>query len=202
MNDLVDGVAINDNLKYADIDKKDFRKYQIKRNDILFNRVNSIEFVGRTGIFKSPNEDSVFASYLVRVRVDESRIKPDYLNLFLNSKFGKKEILRKARRAVNQANVNAEELKRINLPLLPYSFQEKLEQLSDESFKYLELSKSLYAEAEKILLDELGLTDWKPTEENIDIKTSEEVRLFGRCDAEFFQPKYDEIVGKIQSYEG
>ncbi len=201
MNDLVDGVAINDELKFVDIDKKDFEKYRVKKNDILFNRVNSIDFVGRTGIFKSTKEDSVFASYLVRVNVDESRIKPDYLNLFLNSKFWKKEILRKARRAVNQANVNAEELKRINLPILPYPFQEKLETLSEESFKYLELSKSLYSEAEQILLRELDLIDWQPSEENITEKMSEEVELFGRCDAEFFQPKYDEFFEKLKKFE-
>lgn len=201
MNDLVNGVAINDDLKFVDIDKIDFEKYRVKKNDILFNRVNSIDFVGRTGIFKSTKEDSVFASYLVRVNVDESRIKPDYLNLFLNSKFWKKEILRKARRAVNQANVNAEELKRINIPILPYPFQEKLETLSEESFKYLEVSKSLYSEAEQILLRELDLIDWQPSKKNIAEKMSAEVELFGRCDAEFFQPKYDAIIEKIKNYK-
>ncbi len=123
------------------------------------------------------------------------------MNLFLNSKFGRKEILRKARRAVNQANVNAEELKRINLPLLSYSFQEKLEILSDESFRNLEISKSLYAEAEQILLGELLLIGWTPTEVGIAQKMSAEVQLFGRCDAEFFQPKYDELFEKLAKFQ-
>lgn len=65
-----------------------------------------------------------------------------------------------------------------------------------EAHKQRELSKSLYGKAEKILLDELGLSNWKPSEENIAVKSSDEVNLFGRCDAEFFQPKYDEILSK------
>lgn len=201
MNDLKDWIADNDDLKFANIDNKTFKKYKVNRNDVLFNRVNSIDFVWRTWIFKSNNEDSVFASYLIRLVPNSNIVKPDYLNIFLNSKYWRLEILRKARRAVNQANVNAEELKRINLPIPSKDFQSKIENLSEESYKQKELSKSLYLEAEKLLLSELWFETYIPTEENISIKDSEEVDIFWRFDAEFFQPKYDEIIDKIKSYK-
>lgn len=82
-----------------------------------------------------------------------------------------------------------------------WDFQGKIADLFDEYTSQRELSMSLYAEAEQILLMELGLIDWNPTEVGITEKMSEEVRLFGRCDAEFFQQKYDEIVEKIKAYK-
>lgn len=200
MNDLVDGVVVNDDLKYADITDKEYEKCKVVKNDILFNRVNSIDFVWRTWIFKWDIADSVFASYLIRIRTNKE-VEPDFLNIFLNCKFGKLEILRKARRAVNQANVNAEELKRIKLPIAKKELQDEITRLSNESFEKREQSKSLYHQAEQLLIKELGLEKYQPAEKNISIKNSHEVEIFSRMDAEFFQPKYDEIVEKIKGYK-
>lgn len=94
-----------------------------------------------------------------------------------------------------------DDLENLFIPLPSPSFQSSIASLVQTAHSEREKSKSLYAEAEKILLDALDLSDWKPTEENIDIKTSEEVRLFGRCDAEFFQPKYDELFARLSKFE-
>lgn len=82
-----------------------------------------------------------------------------------------------------------------------WDFQEKIAGLFDEYTSQRELSKSLYAEAEQVLLSELGLIGWIPTEVGITEKMSEEVKLFGRCDAEFFQPKYDELFGRLAKFQ-
>jgi len=74
---------------------------------------------------------------------------------------------------------------------------EKTDHIIRESFDIQEQSKSLYKQAEKILLSEFGLEKYRSTENTISIKNSGEVRIFSRMDAEFFQPKYDEIVEKI-----
>jgi len=66
MNNLVGGrIDVND-LQYVDIDGDDFAKFRLRRGDLLFNRTNSFELVGKTSIFDI-DEDFVFASYLIRV---------------------------------------------------------------------------------------------------------------------------------------
>ena len=89
MDDIRDCFLMDDEVKYIEISDQVFEQFKLEVNDILFNRVNAEEFVGRTGIFKLKG-DYVFASYLIRLRVKpNSEILPDYLNLFLNTKYGK-----------------------------------------------------------------------------------------------------------------
>jgi restriction endonuclease S subunit len=99
------------------------------------------------------------------------------------------------------AYINKDDLYNIPVPLASPDFQSKIAEFVQEAHEQRELSKSLYAEAENILLSELGLIDWQPSEENIAEKMSEEVELFGRCDAEFFQPKYDELFWKLKKFD-
>ena len=123
MDDIKNSFLVDDGTKHVDINLQISSQYKLLINDILFNRVNSGEFVGRTGIFKL-KKDFVFASYLIRIRLrGKSQVLPDYLNIFSNSSFGIKQIRKFSRRAVNQANVNAEELKQIKIAILPLNFQ-------------------------------------------------------------------------------
>jgi len=193
MDDIRDCFLIDDEVKYIEISDQIFEQFKLEVNDILFNRVNAEEFVGRTGVFKLKG-DYVFASYLIRLRVKpNSEILPDYLNLFLNTKYGKKQIRRYSRRAVNQANVNAEELKNFKIYVLPLDIQKQISQISDEAWNKIELSKALYSQAENLLLEELGLKDFKPKYELF--YTANLSQAFGvhRVDAEYFQPMYEEI---------
>src|SRR3989344_4019647 len=114
MDNIDNGFLLDNDVRFADITKLIFDQFEIKKDDVFFNRVNSEEFVGRTGIYKLANLKSVFASYLIRARVkSDGKILADYLNIFLNSSYGLKQIRKFTRRSVNQANVNAEELKRM-----------------------------------------------------------------------------------------
>ena len=200
MDDIRDCFLMDDEVKYIEISDQVFEQFKLEVNDILFNRVNAEEFVGRTGIFKLKG-DYVFASYLIRLRVKpNSEILPDYLNLFLNTKYGKKQIRRYSRRAVNQANVNAEELKNFKICIIPLEAQKQISQLSHEAWSKIELSKSLHSQAENLLLKELGLKNFKLKYELS--YTANLSQAFGvhRVDAEHFQPAYDEILEKIMGY--
>ncbi|OGL39250.1 MAG: hypothetical protein A2043_02005 [Candidatus Schekmanbacteria bacterium GWA2_38_9] len=200
MDDIKNAFLMDDEVKYVEISKNIFTQFKLEKNDVLFNRVNSEDFVGRTGIFKLDGI-FVFASYLVRLRVKkEDSILADYLNIFLNSSFGIKQIRKFRRRAVNQANVNAEELKQIRIPVFPQNIQKEIEQLSNESWNNYELSKALYSQAEDLLLEELGLKDFKPEEDLSCTVNLSEVKSAHRADAEYFQPKYEKIIEKIKKY--
>ncbi len=197
MDDLKNGFAFDNEMKFAPIDSDTFEKFRLKPDDILFNRVNSEEFVGRTGIFKLTG-DYVFASYLVRLRTN-SGMSPDALNLFLNCKYGILSIRRLSRRAVNQANVNAQELQSILMLRFSSTFQESLTRDSNRSWTLYAESERLYKQAEHLLLSELGLQDWKPTRALTFVRSYSQVAKAGRMDAEYFHPKFQEMLDRIPS---
>ncbi len=186
--------------KFANISSVDIEVFKIKDRDILFNRTNSFEFVGRTGIFRSfSDEDLVFASYLIRLRSNESKILPEYLVTFLNSSLGIWDIKRRARISINQSNVNAQELAAVKIPLLNLVFQLRIKKLFEESHHNKLKAINYYQQAEDLLLSELNLKDWQPTEETIAVKSfSESFLSSGRLDAEYYQPKYDQLIERLE----
>jgi len=195
MDDLKDGFAFDHEMKFAPIDRDTLERFRLLPNDILFNRVNSEEFVGRTGIFKLTG-DYVFASYLIRLRTNNG-MSPDALNLFLNCKYGVLSIRRLSRRAVNQANVNAQELQSILMPRFSSDFQEILTRYSNDSWTLYTESERLYKQAEQLLLAELGLQDWKPTHALTFVGSYRGVMQAQRIDAEYFHPKFKEMLDKV-----
>lgn len=188
--------------KYADILTEEVKKFKLKNNDVLFNRTNSQEFVGRTGIFKKfSDEDIVFASYLIRVRTKEDEILPEYLTAFLNTKYGIQDTKRRARISINQSNINAEELKRVKIPIIQKEIQEQIRNIFNKSFELVNKSKLLYSQANQILLAELNLLNWKPKHRLSFVKNFSDTQTNARIDAEYFQPMYEEIVGRLLKYK-
>lgn len=108
----------NGNMKYADISAEEFAKYRLNKGDLLFNRTNSIEHVGKTGIFNLDG-DYCFASYLIRVVVKEEVVDARFVNLMMNSDTFQQEAKSKAARSVNQANINATIMQGIAIPVPP-----------------------------------------------------------------------------------
>ncbi|MEM3448958.1 MAG: restriction endonuclease subunit S [Nitrososphaerota archaeon] len=201
MDDIKDCFLLDDEVKYIEIPEQVFKQFKLEINDVLFNRVNAEEFVGRTGIFKLKG-DYVFASYLIRLRVKrKSKILPDYLNIFLNTKFGKKQIRRFSRRAVNQANVNAEELMNFKIAVIPIEIQKEISRLSNEAWQKIKLSKSFYSQAENLLLEILGLKDFKPKYELSYTANLSKAYTAHRIDAEHFQVAYDQVIKMILNYQ-
>ena len=188
--------------KFANISRLEAEIFKLNDGDVLFNRTNSYEWVGRTGIFrKTKKQDFVFASYLVRFIPDEKIILPEYLVTYLNSKYGIKDIRRRARQSINQTNVNPEEVKEMFIPLLSEGLQNIIKKSFDEAFDKNVSSQNLYIKAEDLLLEELGLRDFQPSEQGINIKSLKDSFLStGRLDAEYYQPKYDDYIELIQNY--
>ena len=83
MGNIQDGQLDWENLVYTD-DKDEIAKYLLKNNDVLFNRTNSPELVGKTAIYKS-EMPAIFAGYLIRIHRKEDLLDGDFLNYFLNS---------------------------------------------------------------------------------------------------------------------
>jgi len=116
MQNVVDGHVVEDDVRYVDLSDGDYEAYRLEDGDVLFNRTNSIDLVGRAGTYALAG-DHVFASYLVRLRTDNKRILPGYLTTYLNSQPGRQQVRSYATRGVSQANVNASNLGKILVPL-------------------------------------------------------------------------------------
>jgi len=203
MNEISDMVCNRNVLKYAKITAEEISLYKLKERDVLFNRTNSQVFVGRTGLFrKFSKEDFVFASYLVRINPNPEIVTPEYLTVFLNTKYGVMDVKRRARISINQSNVNAEELKRVKIPLLSNILQHKITLSFDEAFNLIQKSEDKYNQAQVLLLSELCLTNWCPKHQTTFIKNYSDTEQAERIDAEYYQPKYEDIVKTIKSYTG
>ena len=204
MNELHNMLCDLEVNKFADITHEEYQRFALKNGDVLFNRTNSFEWVGRTGVYyQNDDVERTFASYLVRFNPIESDILPEYLCAFLNSKEGVRDIKRRARQSINQTNVNPEEVKEIEIPVLDMDFQLQIKEHFEKANSCRLKSLSLYKNAENQLLDELGLKDWQPVNNPVNIKQLRESYLAsGRLDAEYYQPKYEDYATFIKKYKG
>jgi type I restriction enzyme S subunit len=125
MNNIVDGELRLDDLKHAALSPKERARLQLKDGDILFNRTNSKELVGKCAVFHEASE-FVFASYLIRLHPDEKRANPDYLATFINSPLGRQQIDALSRHIIGQANVNSMELRSLRICLPPLAIQKAI----------------------------------------------------------------------------
>lgn len=203
MNEMHNMLCDIDVDKYADISKDDYAHFALKQGDVLFNRTNSFEWVGRTGVYypTSNNEERTFASYLVRFNPMQETILPEYLCAFLNSRHGVWDIKRRARQSINQTNVNPEEVKEIDIPLLRMDIQLKIQEYFKSANVLRLQSRLAYDEANQHLNQLLGIDNFVLTDGTITEKKYTDFVSSTRLDAEYYQPKYDELFDKLKTFE-
>jgi type I restriction enzyme, S subunit len=125
MNNLDEGKVTFADLQFVDLDSTTREKFRVHRGDLLFNRTNSYELVGKTARFVSDRE-CVLASYLIRVEVDEDRIDGEFLNHYLNWEGAQRRLRMLATRGVSQSNISATKLKSFTIPLPPLAEQKQI----------------------------------------------------------------------------
>lgn len=152
MGNIQNGKLDWNSLVYSD-DKKDNKQYLLKYNDVLFNRTNSPELVGKTAIYKG-EMPAIFAGYLIRIHRKEDLLDADYLNYYLNSKmamgYGRSVVIS----SVNQANINGTKLKDYPIPCPALKDQKvitkKLDELSEQTKKLEETYKQKLLDLEEL----------------------------------------------------
>lgn len=195
-----DSFFIGEPQKYTDkIDKETFSNLKLKKNDVLICRTNgNPKYVGRASIVPE-DYDYGFASYLFRVRPDSKIINSATLVAYLNSKYGREEI-EKYSLVSNQANFSPAKFRKIKLPQFSSILQEKIEDIIFDSYNHLKLSKKKYKDAEEILLDLFDFDNFLRNilKKQLSVKSLKDAMIFNRIDAEYFQPKYDDLINKIK----
>jgi type I restriction enzyme S subunit len=103
-------------LKYLHLNAKDRTRLILEKGDILVNRTNSAELVGKCAVFDLEGEYA-FASYLIRLRLDKKRAEPRLVALYINSPTGRAYMFTERKQMTGQANVNATKLKALPIAL-------------------------------------------------------------------------------------
>ena len=134
------GIDMSD-LKYIDLVEKDKPKYLVEKGDLLFNRTNSKELVGKTAVYDR-DEAVAIAGYLIRVRPNE-RANNYYISGYLNSAHGKSTLQQMCKSIVGMANINAQELQDIKILIPPIELQNKYQSLVEETKGKMEKAKLL-----------------------------------------------------------
>lgn len=122
MNNITYGGELDlSDVKQIDVPESELSKCTVKRGDVLFNRTNSRELVGKTCVYDK-DEIMVLAGFVIRVRVNE-RVLPEFLSCFLNTDFSKQMLFGMCKSAIGQANINAQEMQNIDLYIPPIELQ-------------------------------------------------------------------------------
>jgi len=134
MNNITYGGELDlTDTKRIDIPKNELDKCTVRRGDVLFNRTNSKELVGKTCVYNR-DEMMVLAGFVIRVRVT-GRVLPEFLSSFLNTDFSKQMLLGMCKAAIGQANINAQEMQNIGLYLPPIELQRQFVQFKEQTDK-------------------------------------------------------------------
>lgn len=108
-------------------DRSDIGKFLLRPGDVLFNRTNSVDHVGKTAIYRGERE-AIFAGYLIRLHLKSKVADPEFMNIFLNSDAAREYGRSVMGKSVNQANISASKLKDYPLPLPPIEEQRRIVQ--------------------------------------------------------------------------
>ncbi|MGI9256981.1 MAG: hypothetical protein ACR2PY_08620 [Salinispira sp.] len=176
-------------------EEPDRAHYILKKGDIAVSTVRP----NRNAVAFIKHNEVIGSSGLSILRSDV--IIPEYLYIFCKTNYFKKCLIRANKATMYPAVSNSDIL---DTPIFVPSvnFQEVIRDIAQKGFAQLEETATLCKQAENILLSELGLTHWQPKHQLTFIKNYSDTVQTGRIDADYYQPKYEELVKAIQSYSG
>lgn len=130
MGNLQNGEIDWSNLSYTS-DEEDIKKYLLKSGDVLFNRTNSPELVGKTSIYRG-EMPAIYAGYLIKLDYEKNIVVGDYLNYYLNSSKAKEYYMQVKTDGVSQSNINAKKIGEFEIPLPTLSEQHEIVRLIND----------------------------------------------------------------------
>lgn len=157
MGDIQNGQLILGDHKMMSADVEELPSLYLKNNDILYNRTNSAELVGKTGIFKGEDDKYSFASYLIRIRCNSRNVLPDYINLSMNTPlFRATQVEPHIKKQCGQANVNGTLMKSMLVSIPPLNEQK---QIISKVNQLISACNSLRRTIEKSKLKQLNIAN-------------------------------------------
>jgi type I restriction enzyme S subunit len=153
-----DGELLYDKIREIEAPDKTKTRLTLLDGDILFNWRNSLELIGKTAIFDKQPDPHIFASFILRIRCDEKHSHNYYLKHLLNHFRDEGVFVRLARRAVNQANYNKNEISELKIPVPPYREQVEIADrinLIEQKIRILKAQERTIVDLFRTLLQQL-----------------------------------------------
>jgi len=204
-NDIRNNILLDEKNNFFYINKvtdEKMKSTRLKTGDVLLNIVGATtSVIGRSSLVSDVFPKSNITQAMVFNRIKDINFLPEYLFIFFQTYYGQIQVKRLAR-PTGQYNLNLNEVGKFIIPKISTDFQLKIASLIKLGHQNLDKRKASYQQAETLLLTELDLLNFKPSAENIAIKSfGESFGNSGRLDSEYYQPKYDEIIKKIKNYK-
>lgn len=188
--------------KFIDIKKEkipDRATYILQDNDICVSTVrpnlNAVAFIKN-----NKNALLVGTSGLCVLRSNK-KIMSEFLYIFTKTSYFINCLIRENKSTMYPA-VSDNDIKNVNIFLPNIKFQSSIASLVNKSYTLRESADTLYKEAEDILLEELGFKDYQIKNQKCFVKNLSDTQKVSRIDAEYFQPKYEDLINKIKEYKG
>lgn len=200
ISDLRNFIISKDNLIFiSELNNKRLASSQLNIGDLVLSKVgNTIGVVSK--VTKNIGKCNISENNIgIKLANSLSKEIKDTILTYLNSKVGQSQIIR-AISGNAQPKLNVSDIEDIIIP--DFKIIKTLISTSvDKSILLLNKSKHFYTQAQTLLLSELGLLYWKPKHQLSFVKKFSDTQEAGRFDAEYFQPKYEEIVKAIKKYK-
>jgi len=148
MGNIIDGKLSFEKTKYYPENLESLEDFILKDNDVLFNRTNSRELVGKTAVYKKKFPKAVFASYLIRIKLNNNIYISDLLSNYINSIFGRQYVNSQISQQTGQANVNGTKLSMMPIPIMHPNEQKEIIKHLENCF---EIEQQIKTQCEKAI---------------------------------------------------
>ena len=175
-----------------------FQQTVLKPNDLVFTKIGA--YIGDVAILPPTYATYNFSQNVAGVSLMDANDGPHLLAFFLTH-FGQNQIKRSAMLS-GQGKLELEDIRHYIIPNICDKIKSKIKQVIDLSIKLNAQQRSMMQCATKVLLEELKLCNWQPSEESTAIRTFSFAHAFKRWDAEYYQPKYESCKNIIERYDG
>ncbi len=175
------------------------KRSHIYKNDILITIVGAN--TGLVGLVYDPPQKLVANCKLGIARANNKKILPAYLYSFLIGRYGQHQLLRSIRGG-GQTGLILPDMRQLRIIRLNNDFEKTISKIVLNGHSKINISNEVYEQTQTLLLSELGLTNWQPKHQLTFIKNYSDTEQAGRIDAEYYQPKFYEIIKAIKNYSG
>lgn len=196
VENIKDGYIDFEDVKFVDDEVNEIlKKSKVKEGQVIITMAGTI---GNAAV--AYNVPSKINSNQATAKITLKRdISPYYLSAFLNSYYGRKQTEREIVSSV-QPNIFLWQIKKFKVPIIPKDKEKEIEHFYKEGLDCLEQSHLFYSQAEDLLLEELGLKDFKINDDLTYTVNLSDIKSAHRADADYFQPKYGRLLQKIKFY--
>jgi len=173
-------------------DAPDRAQWVVRKDDVIVSTVRPIR--NAVSLIKEDAEDLVCSSGFAVL--EPKKVDSEYLFVYLKTRPIVK-LLDRLTTATMYPAITSDDVLNTKIYLGNEKFRQEIKNKVIEAQGELEQSKSLYSQAENLLLEELGLKDFKPKDDLCCVVNLSNIKSIHRIDAEYFQPKYEKLIEKL-----